>query len=343
MQRELQQYKQQADYILDLCFLSYAFCPSVSVRFASGALQPPASLVCGLGGPAMKYFCCGSITGEPCRLSRSHPGGKCTIKKAPGLPGVCRVCNERRCRNHCRCKRDGTATGRNNGRGSSPRRPLVEAQPQAQVEPRPPAPQRLQQPQPPPPTAASTTAPSAATTASSATASAASATSVPLRMAAAAFADRQRKQFRFIPSQAERLVEETWGYGRRVTTWGEALQTAKTTWWLAKLQAGEVWSERLRLFLAWADAERLRTQQHRPRPQPQLQPAPQPRPAALQPQPEAQWPRCSICRVEPPAMAVVPCWHLCLCLACSDGLALRDDRRCPICRAEYDRFQRVFA
>ena len=70
-------------------------------------------------------------------------------------------------------------------------------------------------------TAASTTAPSAATTASSATASAASATSVPLRMAAAAFADRQRKQFRFIPSQAERLVEETWGYGRRVTTWGK--------------------------------------------------------------------------------------------------------------------------
>ena len=208
-------------------------------------------------------------------------------------------------------------------------------------------------------TAASTTAPSAATTASSHGRQHHSAFSSHNRLLShsqrsisheraianggGCFRRPTKKTISVHPESSGAACRRDVGIWAQSDHLGEALQTAKTTWWLAKLQAGEVWSERLRLFLAWADAERLRTQQHRPRPQPQLQPAPQPRPAALQPQPEAREPRCSICLEEPPAMAVVPCWHFCLCLACSDGLALRDDRRCPVCRAEYDRFQRVFA
>ena len=56
---------------------------------------------------AMGAKCKGHFgSGRPCKASRSKPGQQVCIK------GPCSVCNEPRCKSHCRCGRDGTAVGR---------------------------------------------------------------------------------------------------------------------------------------------------------------------------------------------------------------------------------------
>ena len=60
----------------------------------------------------MPAQCCkGDLhTGARCRLSRVRPGEAISIR------GPCRKCNERRCKTHCRCGRQGTAVGRSAAR-----------------------------------------------------------------------------------------------------------------------------------------------------------------------------------------------------------------------------------
>ena len=51
-------------------------------------------------------------TGARCRCSRARPGEAISIR------GPCTRCHERRCKTHCRCGRQGTATGRSAARPS---------------------------------------------------------------------------------------------------------------------------------------------------------------------------------------------------------------------------------
>ena len=66
----------------------------------------------------MPVYCGGTLSGRPCRASRKYPGERATIV------GPCEVCEEKKCRKHCACGRDGTATGRNAARGSPPQTPV---------------------------------------------------------------------------------------------------------------------------------------------------------------------------------------------------------------------------
>ena len=71
--------------------------------------------------------CCGDFqTNSACTLSRVRPGCPMQIR------GKCDRCAERRCRTHCRCGRNGWATGQAAGRPS----PLgiAQAKPQAKAQ-----------------------------------------------------------------------------------------------------------------------------------------------------------------------------------------------------------------
>lgn len=46
---------------------------------------------------------------------------------------------------------------------------------------------------------------------------------------------------------------------------------------------------------------------------------------------------CCVCLANRKDRAVVPCFHMCVCAACS-----RRIRQCPVCRGPIDRLQRIF-
>ena len=52
---------------------------------------------------------------------------------------------------------------------------------------------------------------------------------------------------------------------------------------------------------------------------------------------------CVVCVDEAATLAAMPCGHLCLCATCAAGL-VRDGStpRCPICRSELSRTQRIY-
>lgn len=50
---------------------------------------------------------------------------------------------------------------------------------------------------------------------------------------------------------------------------------------------------------------------------------------------------CAICLENKRDTLVVPCCHLCLCVACGDSFRTQVDKRCPICRAEVTSLIRV--
>ena len=62
----------------------------------------------------MPIYCEGTLRGHTCRASRKRDGKRATIS------GPCDRCGEKKCRKHCACGRNGTATGRNAARGSRP-------------------------------------------------------------------------------------------------------------------------------------------------------------------------------------------------------------------------------
>jgi hypothetical protein len=83
-------------------------------------------------------LCRGVFGGAPCALSRANPGGPIQIR------GRCSRCNERRCRSHCRCARNGWVTGWQAGRPGPKAAPKAIAKAKAKAFAAPPPP-------PPPP------------------------------------------------------------------------------------------------------------------------------------------------------------------------------------------------
>lgn len=63
-------------------------------------------------------------------------------------------------------------------------------------------------------------------------------------------------------------------------------------------------------------------------------------PASIEKAPEsvAPGPVCSICIDAPQELAVVPCGHLCMCIACSKGVT-----KCPICRVVIQSTMRIYS
>lgn len=64
-------------------------------------------------------------TGADCELKKDGSGEKCTLNSA------CDKCREWRCKTHCRCGRQGTATGRSAARSRSRPQAKAKAKPQA--------------------------------------------------------------------------------------------------------------------------------------------------------------------------------------------------------------------
>jgi len=60
--------------------------------------------------------------------------------------------------------------------------------------------------------------------------------------------------------------------------------------------------------------------------------------AAVETESETQvFRECVVCMAKPPSHVLIPCGHLCLCMACSVAL-----EQCPICRAHVQSTMRVF-
>ena len=51
---------------------------------------------------------------------------------------------------------------------------------------------------------------------------------------------------------------------------------------------------------------------------------------------------CVICCEQKPAMACIPCGHMCMCPACADTFESQRDRRCPVCREFVASTMRVY-
>jgi hypothetical protein len=97
-------------------------------------------------------------------------------------------------------------------------------------------------------------------------------------------------------------------------------------------QEAEAAAERLQLEVeAAALASRMQEVHARLGVVPPLSPAPQPEEAV-----------CVVCMDAPKTCAVLPCMHMCMCVACTQQLLEQGAQSCPVCRAPMERIERVF-
>ena len=155
--------------------------------------------------------------------------------------------------------------------------------------------------------------------------------------------ERVRSQHRFLAGRSEWPLEPSWKYGGRASKWGEAVWNALTTWWLRRLEGGEVRYVKLKIFLQWVQQQRQEQREREDRrQQQQLQGQVQDASGSSKGSDMFTVPPCVACLEARPTELCTPCHHLCLCEACPLHLMQEDDVRCPVCRSHLEGFTKAF-
>ena len=164
-----------------------------------------------------------------------------------------------------------------------------------------------------------------------------------LRITPAQSEESVRSQHRFLAGRSDWPLEPSWKYGGRASKWGEAVWNALTTWWLRRLEGGEVRYVKLKIFLQWVQQQRQEQREREDRrQQQQLQGQVQDASGSSKGSDMFTVPPCVACLEARPTELCTPCHHLCLCEACPLHLMQEDDVRCPVCRNHLEGFTKAF-